>query len=347
MPMPELSFVCPQCKATVQREGEAYVCAPCSRIYPVLFGIADFRLRGDRYLSLEQERVKARRLYEYNLSHSFEQTVAHYYSITDDVPSALSKRYQAYIRNGPKQAQNSVISLGLNAETSVVLDAGCGTGGFLIAASKHCRRLVGVDIALRWLVICNKQLEEQCVEATLVCADIESPPFATGSFTHIVAGDLLEHVYNVEHAVAVIAGQLAPGGKLWISASNRYCVGPQASTRIWGIGFLPQVLRSSLLLKIRGVDSLRFFNLLAPFQLLRVCRSLGFGVRILRPRQILAATTDYPWQDRVLITCFRIASRLWLVRYLLVLIGPAFEMLGVLGSDEVSSPRSPTTSDTH
>lgn len=327
MPASELSFVCPQCRGPVRREGEGYGCAPCSRNYPILFGIPDFRLRGDRYLSLEQERDKARRLHEYGLTHSFEQTVAYYYTITDDVPPALAKRYQAYIYNGPKQARTSVDALDLNAETSVVLDAGCGTGGFLIAASKYCHSLVGVDIALRWLVICKKRLEEQGVHGSLVCADIESPPFAAGSFTHIAAGDLIEHVYSVERAFAAIAGQLAPGGKLWLSASNRYCLGPQASTRIWGIGFLPRALRSALLLRIRGVDSLRFFNLVSPFQLRRISSAHGLGVLNLCPRQIPAATTDYPWQDRMLIAGFRRASKLWRVRHLLVHIGPAFEML--------------------
>lgn len=324
----------------MRREGEAYLCAPCARVYPILYGIADFRLRGDRYLGLEQERDKARRLHEYALTHSFEESVAYYYSITDDVPPALAKRYQAYIRNGPQQAQTSVDALGLNAETSVVLDAGCGTGGFLIAASQHCRSLVGVDIALRWLVICNKRLEEQDVQASLVCADIESPPFAAGLFTHIAAGDLLEHVYAVEAAVAAMAGLLAPGGKLWLSASNRYCLGPQAATRIWGIGFLPRALRSALLIRIRGVDSLRFFNLVSPFQLLRICSAHGFGVLSLRLRQIPAAMADYPWQDKVLIAGFRLVSRLWLVRHLFVLIGPAFEMLLVSGRRRDDHPSS-------
>lgn len=336
MPAPEIFLVCPQCRAPVRRENEAYACAPCARIYPILFGIPDFRLRSDRYLSLEQERDKAHRLYEYGLTHSFEQMVAYYYSITDDVPPALSKRYQAYIRNGPQQAQTSVEALGLNADTSVVLDAGCGAGGFLIAASPHCRSLVGVDIALRWLVICNKRLEEQGVQASLICADIESPPFAAGTFTHITAGDLLEHVYSVEAAVAAMARLLIPGGKLWLSASNRYCLGPQASTRIWGIGFLPRALRSALLLKIRGVDSLRFFNLVSPVQLLRIFSTHGFDKLNLHPRQIPAATMDYPWLDRILITAYRFAYKRWLIQHLLVLIGPAFEVL--LVSRKVASP---------
>ena len=92
-------------------------------------------------------------------------------------------------------------------------------------------------------------------------------------------------------------------------------------------GFLPRTLRTVLLLRIRGVDSLRFFTLLSPFQLLRICTEHGLGVLSLRPRQIPAAMADYPWQDRGLIAAYRLASGLWLVRNLLVLIGPAFELV--------------------
>ncbi len=61
-------FVCPQCRAAVQEGAAAYTCGSCKRAYPILFGIPDFRLQGDRYLSLEDERAKAARLHEFGQS---------------------------------------------------------------------------------------------------------------------------------------------------------------------------------------------------------------------------------------------------------------------------------------
>lgn len=328
MPATDIPLACPRCWAAVRLDGAAYLCVSCASTYPVLFGIPDFRLRSDRYLSLEQEREKARRLHEYGQRHTFDEMVAYYYSITDDVPPALVRRYQAYIQNAPRQAATAADALELDPSASVVLDAGCGAGGFLIVAARRCRALAGTDIALRWLVICKKRLEENNVEAMLICADVESLPFPEGTFTHVAAGDLIEHVYHVEIAIAAMSRQLVPGGRLWLAASNRYCIGPQPSTRIWGIGFLPHYLRTALLLKLRGVDSLRFFNLVSPLQLSRICRSIGFCLLSLCPRQIPDnAAENYPLLDRLLIKVYRFAARMRPLRFLLILIGPAFEML--------------------
>lgn len=92
--MGSISFVCPACKRGLESEDSAYLCTHCTRRYPVLFGIADFRLRSDRYLDLEDERAKARRLHEFAQTSSFEELLAYYYSITDDVPEEMATRYR-------------------------------------------------------------------------------------------------------------------------------------------------------------------------------------------------------------------------------------------------------------
>lgn len=319
--------VCPQCASSLEKATDAYRCTSCDRHYPVLFGIADFRLRSDRYLTLEEERDKARRLYEYGLTASFEELLAYYYSITDDVPAELAVRYQAYIRNAPGQAALTVDGLSPDPASDVLLDAGCGAGGVLIAAKGRYKQVIGVDIALRWLVICRKRLEEQGVDATLVCADAEALPFKKGRITQLVAGDLLEHVYDPQKAIAHFSQQLVPGGRLWLSATNRYCIGPQPLTRIWGIGFFPQRLRTAILRKIRGVDSLRYINLVSPGYITRLCLANGFRLLDAGPRQLkFADVAQYPLQDRVLIRLYQGMSRRVLFRKLLLYVGPAFEM---------------------
>ena len=49
-------FICPECRSNVVKNDGGHDCVACQRSYPTLFGIPDFRLRGDRYLSLEDER---------------------------------------------------------------------------------------------------------------------------------------------------------------------------------------------------------------------------------------------------------------------------------------------------
>ncbi|GMQ88733.1 MAG: hypothetical protein BMS9Abin09_0167 [Gammaproteobacteria bacterium] len=320
-------YVCPKCTSALTKRQDAYICTACDRHYPVLHGIADFRLRSDRYLTLEQERDKARRLYEFGLTASFEELVVYYYSITDDVPAELAVRYQAYIRNAPEQAVVTIDGLSPDPARDVLLDLGCGAGGMLVAAEGRYKQVIGVDIALRWLVICKKRLEEQGVTAALVCADAESLPFRGGEITHLVAGDLVEHVYDPGHAMASFSRQLAPGGKLWLSATNRYCIGPHPLTRIWGIGFFPRALRTAILKKIRGVDSLRYINLVSPGYVRQLCLNHGLRKLDSGPRKVqIVDITSYPLQDRVLISLYQGMLKLPLLRRLLLYIGPAFEM---------------------
>lgn len=318
-------LVCPKCKKDIEKNQRFYRCMACNIDYPVLFGIADFRLRSDRYLTLEQERLKAGRLFEKGMQSSFEELLEFYYRITDDVPEELAIRYQAYVLNAPAQAKSTVAALSPESNATL-LDVGCGSGGLLLAAANHYQCVAGIDIALRWLVIAQKRLEEAGVSCTLICADVESLPFKEGSFNHVVAGDLLEHVYDIKPALKEITSQLPIGGKLWLSASNRYFIGPNSLTRIWGIGLLPKTLRTWLLLKIRGVDSLRFTNLVSP---LYIKSLLADGYDLLRagPRNVeFDASLNYPFQDRLLISIYRKLIKFAPLRFLLLLFGPAFEM---------------------
>lgn len=320
-------YVCPKCELALTKLPDAYDCASCARHYPVLYGIVDFRLRSDRYLTIEQERDKARRLYEFGLTASFEELVAYYYSITDDVPAELAVRYQAYIHNAPAQAALTIDGLSPDPSRDVLLDLGCGTGGMLIAAAGRYKRVIGVDIALRWLVICQKRLEAQGVAATLVCADAESLPFREGQFTQLVAGDLVEHVFDPQHALLQFSRQLKPGGTLWLSATNRYCIGPHPLSRIWGIGFFPKPVRTAILKKLRGIDSLRYVNLVSPRYLRRLCLAQGFVELDSGPRKVqLSDIASYPLQDRVLIRFYQFMLNFSLLRRLLLYIGPAFEI---------------------
>lgn len=323
------AFVCPGCRSGLEQRSQAFVCASCGRSYPILFGIPDFRLRGDRYLSLEAERAKAEALHRLAERASFEAVVAHYYAITDDVPAELATRYTAYIRNAPERARAILADLAPDPNVDTLIDLGCGTGGLLAAAQGHCRTVVGLDIALRWLILARKRLEEIGLRAQLVCADVEAPPFPEASFSHAVAADLIEHVYDPARALGAIRGLLRPGGTLWLSAINRYCPGPHPSTGVWGIGWMPPAWRGAVLRRLRGVDSLRHTHLVSPRGIAGLSRGEGFEVLSVRPRRVDAALElgRRSRVDRAVLAGYRRAcERPWL-RPALLYVGPAFEMV--------------------
>ncbi|MFZ5610034.1 MAG: class I SAM-dependent methyltransferase [Pseudomonadota bacterium] len=332
--MPPVAFVCPSCRQDLEHEKAAYICATCDRRYPILFGIADFRQRGDRYLSLEAERDKARKLYEYGRGATFADLVTYYYAITDDVSPALARRYQAYIHAAPERGRRILDALGVGDEIEdkarprVLVDVGCGSGGLLLAAASRFEAVVGIDVALRWLVICAKRFEEAGLGATLVCAEVGAMPFKQGAFSHALAADLMEHVDAPAMALRAIADGLAPQGRLYLSAANKYSLGPHPSVRLWAIGFLPPPLRRRLVRLLRGVDSLRHVTLLSPWRLARLCRASGLAVVRLAALPVdPQARRGYPPVDRVLMGVYAALLAIWGVRHLLLLVGPAFEMV--------------------
>lgn len=324
----QADFVCPCCKAGLAANSTSYRCDRCATTYPVLFGIPDFRLRSDRYLTLEEERDKARRLYEFGQSASIEQVVQFYYSLSDDLPRNMALRYQAATIAASERAQHIVCDLAPKPESDILIELGCGTGGLLVRAQSCYRVIYGVDIALRWLVVCKKRLEENNTTATLVCADAEALPFPSRSFTQAVAADLVEHVYDIDSTIGEIARVLKPGGLLWLCAANRYCVGPHPLTGVWAIGFLPTWPRARLLKKLKGIDLLRYANMVSPGYLGALLRKRGFALLATKPKRAVAGVTaGYGILERGLLVLYRLALRLPFMRGVLVRVGPAFTII--------------------
>ena len=318
-------FICPSCQNEVEQQYAYYLCNTCQQQYPIIGGIVDFRLRSDRYLSLEEERAKAKRLLE-ECETSYASMLDYYYQITNDVPQELAARYKAYQKNGPNLAKHYLTELQIN-EKDIVLDVGCGSGGALISAASQGATIIGMDIALRWLVICQQRLKEQGIDALLICADIESPPFAQNSFSKIIANDLLENVYSVDGSLKKISELLKPKGLVWVAGCNKFCLGPHPTTRLWAIGYFPKFIRTKIVIWLRGVDSLRFINLISPGQVIKVCQKLGLHFIRRSPKIIcIEHSQQYPLLDRLLIGVYVRFCQLPVLRSLLFKFGPVFEI---------------------
>jgi ubiquinone/menaquinone biosynthesis C-methylase UbiE len=268
-------FVCPECASRIEKGEGGYNCGSCSRFYPILFGIPDFRVRGDLYLMLEDERAKAARLDEFAAKHDFRELVAYYYSITNDVPDRLAAVFAGYLVNAPLRARPSIEVLRSAGAGDTLLDLGCGSGGALVAAADVFQDRTGVDIALRWLVIARKRLEEAGATASLVCADAEALPFPKGAFTHVLAADLLESTRSPAAVVNGTAAVLENGGHMYVTSSNSLWVGPHPATGVWFAGLLPARVRSALLRRRHGVDILRAVSFVSPGSVRRMGEAAG------------------------------------------------------------------------
>jgi ubiquinone/menaquinone biosynthesis C-methylase UbiE len=238
-----LSFICTGCGYAVLLDDQAYVCPHCARRFPVVCGIPDFRLRDDPYISIEGDRAKALRIGERLSNRSFADLVAYYYSITDDVPSDLVERWSAHALAAVEIARTVIDGASLldtPAPGGLLLDVGCATGGLLVAASARWR-VVGVDIALRWMVVGQARLREAGVNAQFVCASADRLPFREGTFNAVTALDLVEHLTDSADAACREMHRVSAAESVTIlTANNRYAPVPEAQLGVWGVGYVPR-----------------------------------------------------------------------------------------------------------
>ena len=87
----------------------------------------------------------------------------------------------------------------LTADFETVLDAGCGNGFLLSSLNGNVRRFVGVDISRTALRLARERLPRN---VTLVQGVLEELPFRNHSFGVVVCAHTLEHVKDLQRAVA-------------------------------------------------------------------------------------------------------------------------------------------------
>lgn len=87
-----------------------------------------------------------------------------------------------------------------------MLDLGCGTGMFLEREGRG-REAYGLDFSRQALSFTRRR-----GVTGLVCANSESPPYASDSFDVVTAFDLIEHVEHDDRLVAGVHRILRPGG---------------------------------------------------------------------------------------------------------------------------------------
>ena len=273
-------FVCPQCHGVLETRSNAYHCAACNRPFPVVLGIADFRLHPDPYISFDDEYRKAERLAHAAVDKTFEELLRYYWEITPDVSRQAAERYVRYAAQGKERGLACFEAMDARLQRrwrgDSLLEVGCGTGGLLLPAAERFSSVVGSDIAFRWLVIARKQLEETGSDAVLVCCSAERLPFTNARFDAVVGLHVLEHSQDPAAVIANSARVLKSGGRCLFPTPNRYSLGPEPCVRVWGVGFLPRRFMGRYVQWVKGMPY-RHIRLLSWFELRRYLRAAGFA----------------------------------------------------------------------
>lgn len=325
-------YCCPLCKGDLEKNGDAYHCGSCARDFPVVLGIPDFRVFPDPYIDYADDHQKARVLLKIAEKENcrFEELVRLYWKITPHVPADLTERYirgaLAAAARGEAALEKIAASTGGGLETMDLIELGCGTGGFLTAAARRAKSVVGVDIAFRWLVIARKRLEENGLDVPLVCACAEHLPFKPGAFDLAMAESLIDHVKDQPAVFSEIRRILKPGGSVHLTTTNRFSIALEPHVGVWGVGFLPRCWMNAYVQWAKGIPY-KGIKQLSRFELARLLSEVGLAeVRFDLPAIPADVARSQSWMMRVGIAVFDILRRIPGVKSLLLLITPLFEI---------------------
>jgi ubiquinone/menaquinone biosynthesis C-methylase UbiE/uncharacterized protein YbaR (Trm112 family) len=280
MSMEDAEYCCPRCKGTLTSATDAYTCTACKKHYPIILGIPDFRIFPDPYIDIVEDRRKAQRIFEHAAGSDFSRLVEYYWSITPDTSLEMARRFTAQAIGAIERGRHllnahSAVKTKLQEPDARVLDLGTRSGGLLRAAAEHGRTAVGIDIALRWLIIARKRLEEAGRPAQLVCCCAEFLPFRDKTFSLIVSENLLEHTVLQRECVEEAYRVSKPGGVFFATTWNRLALAPEPHLRLWGVGWLPRKL-GKLYVKLRKGMSYDHVRLLSLFELKHLIRCTPF-----------------------------------------------------------------------
>lgn len=140
-------------------------------------------------------------------------------------PSKLGARSDLHARFSINPIDFPDWELGLVDLSAVrrALDAGCGTGNFLLPLARRLTgqgaSLAGLDLSAGTLHVAWARAEAEGLPVICQLGDVEALPFVGGTFDLVLANYMLYHVPDLDRAIGELRRVLRPGGTL-LAATN-------------------------------------------------------------------------------------------------------------------------------
>ncbi len=251
-----MRLACPNCGSLLDRSEGTWPCSGCGSRFRSLRGIPDLRVADDEFLPSAEDWSIAIQLCDQFNRLDFLGLLDLYYELLGDVPTDLRRRQVDHIHSAPDRADQWMDVLGRAGQTGPILDLGCGPGAFLATGiGARSGPIVGLDIAMRWLILARKRLDEEgAPDVVLVCGCAENLPFEDGSFSSVVGGDVIEHVRDAEAVLSELHRVLRPGGRAILATPNRFSLSLEPHVNVWGVGFLPRRWMAPYVRFVRKAD---------------------------------------------------------------------------------------------
>ncbi len=163
--------------------------------------------------------------------------------------------------------------VGDGAPRGCLLNVGCGTGGFNVAAAEAGFRPVGVDADAEAIAICG--LKRGRGAGTFVRAAAERLPFEDGAFDVVYCFSAIEHVDSVDASISEMVRVARRGGVIYVHTPNAWSW-YEGHYKLFWVPFMPRGLgRAYLRLRGRPVGYLSTLRRLTPTALRRAFFRVG------------------------------------------------------------------------
>jgi SAM-dependent methyltransferase len=259
-----ITWCCLSCRGCIEPGQASWRCLACGMSFRALRGIPDLRTRDDLFLSNADDWSFAQALDAHFDGLDFPGLLDRYFDLFPEIAPDLRRRQITHILTAPERSRRWLDCVG-EGQSGPLLDLGCGTGSFLASIGHDTPGVCGVDIAMRWLLVARKRLDEDGLgHVPLVCACAEDLPLADSSFSTVIAGDVIEHVADQAATLVEAHRVLRPGGRLFLASPNRFSLAPEPHVRVWGVGYLPRRWMAPYVRRARRID-------------FRAIRTLGYG----------------------------------------------------------------------
>jgi SAM-dependent methyltransferase len=284
-------------------------------------------MADDLYLSNAQDWSFAQRLDESFEKLDFRGLLERYFDLAEEITPEQRARQVAHILSAPDRARQWLERIGPGARRGPILDLGCGSGSFLAALGHEQGELLGVDIALRWLLVARKRLDDAGLSSIrLVCACAERLPLRASCVSAVVAGDVIEHVTHQAATLEEAHRVLLPGGWLVMASPNRFSLAPEPHVGLWGVGFLPRRWMASYVRLLARLD-FRAIRTLSLWEWKRLLRRSSFhGGAIRAPELPDTELAGFGRLKRSLGRCYNRLVSTWPGQAVAIAVGPLYHV---------------------
>ncbi len=329
-----IEICCPSCHGDLvgkEQQDSLITCCACRKEFPVIQGIPDLRVFPDPYIDFDQDRQKGEKVASRFHELDFQGLIEYYYSLTSVVPPEHARLYSRGLMAGQARAETTFHNWTKlldekdtrEFQNVPALEIGCGTAPFLVVASRAFSKIIGIDIAFRWLILGKKRLEEAGVHVPLICACAEALPFPRETFGVVVSESTIEHLRDQPSALSEVGRVLTPQGLLCITTPNKLSLGPDPHAGIWLGGIIPESWIARYVKMKGGIPPKR--QLLSVSGLKHLLRNAGFhDLKLGLPDVSENQRKYFSKALQIIIDVYRISTKVALTRWFLYKIGPLF-----------------------